>query len=145
MQFPAPEACSLPTKLKRAADSIAFCLREHGFQALYAGGWVRDLIMGRPGEDIDIATDASPKELLILFPKAIEVGAAFGVVRLIRDGFQFEIASFRRDDRYLDGRHPTSIALTSSPEEDAMRRDFTVNGLFYDPMTHTILDYVHGF
>ncbi len=144
MHLPAPEQFLSPSPQKQAADLIAIVLKNHGFQALYAGGWVRDLLMNRPGEDIDIATDAPPETLLALFPDAIHVGIAFGVIRLVRKGIQFEVATFRKDGNYLDGRHPANIHITLSSEEDALRRDFTINGLFYDPFTHIIYDYVHG-
>lgn len=132
------------TPLKKAAYSIATKLAHAGFLVLYAGGWVRDLIMGKEGDDIDIATDATPEEIIKLFPKAIPVGISFGVVRIIQDSFQFEVATFRTDGTYEDGRHPTSIHLVRNPLEDAQRRDFTVNGLFYNPLTQEIIDYVNG-
>ncbi len=144
MKILAPAQFQYPSASKRAADIIAKKLQKAGYQALYVGGWVRDLLMKRENDDIDIATDATPEQLLHLFPKAIQVGIAFGVIRLIVDNIEFEIASFRKDGLYIDGRHPKSIEQASSAEEDAMRRDFSINGLFYDPLTNTILDYVGG-
>ena len=141
---PPPHFLVKPSALYEAAHSIASILSNAGFQALYAGGWVRDLVMGKEGDDIDIATDASPQEILKLFPDAIPVGISFGVVRIIKNSFQFEVASFRSDGTYIDGRHPSSIEIGKDPVKDAERRDFTVNGLFYNPMTGEILDYVGG-
>ncbi len=144
MKFEAPSQFLENTAVKAAADTISKVLRQHGFQVLYAGGWVRDLLMGARGDDIDIATDATPEQILTLFPKAIEVGAAFGVLRVIVQGIQFEIATFRTESNYLDGRHPEIVSSTLSAEEDASRRDFTINGIFYDPFSNVLLDYVGG-
>jgi poly(A) polymerase len=93
--------------------------------------------------DIDIATDAPPDVILDLFPNSIIVGLAFGVVIVVVGGYQFEVATFRRDIEYLDGRKPSAIAM-STPQEDATRRDFTINGMFFDPLEETIYDYVGG-
>ena len=99
--------------------------------------------MGHPSDDIDIATDAPPQAVLDLFPQTILVGLAFGVVIVVLGGHQFEVSSFRRDLEYLNGRKPESIEL-SNPQEDALRRDFTINGMFYDPLEDKIYDYVQG-
>lgn len=128
----------------RQAGSIVKQLQEAGFTAFFAGGWVRDFIMGQPSQDIDIATSAHPEEVMKLFPRSIAVGAQFGVVRVLADGHEFEVATFRSDTQYIDGRRPVSVHLHSSPEEDAKRRDFTINGLFYDPIHQKIYDYVGG-
>jgi poly(A) polymerase len=128
----------------KMAESIVRQLQEAKFTAFFAGGWVRDFIMGRPSQDIDIATSAHPEEVMKLFPKSIAVGAQFGVVRVMADGHEFEVATFRSDTQYIDGRRPVSVHLHSSPEEDAKRRDFTINGLFYDPTHQKIYDYVGG-
>lgn len=114
-----------------------------GYKAYFAGGWVRDFLLGHPSEDIDIATDAPPEIILDLFPHTILVGLAFGVVIVIYDGHQFDVATFRRDIEYLDGRKPTQIEL-STAEGDASRRDFTINGMFYDPIDEVVHDFVHG-
>ncbi len=123
--------------------SIVKVFREAGHSAYYAGGWVRDFIMGRPSDDIDIATSASVSEIQALFPKNIPVGVAFGIVIVPLEGHNFEVATFRTDVSYEDGRRPTAIQ-TATAEEDASRRDFTVNGMFYDPIKDEILDYVGG-
>lgn len=129
--------------IKESAIEVIRTLTQAGHIAYFAGGWVRDYIMKHPSDDIDIATDASPEEIIALFPRTIQVGIAFGVVVVLMHGHQFEVASFRKDLGYTGGRRPDNIEL-SSPEEDAKRRDFTINGMFYDPLTDTIHDYVHG-
>src|ERR1035438_4616985 len=108
------------------ATAIALRLRDAGYQAFFAGGCVRDLLLGRDPKDYDVATDARPDDTLRMFPDAVQVGAAFGVV--VADGV--EVATFRRDGAYQDGRHPESVAYTSDPATDASRRDFTINGMF---------------
>ncbi|PJD97195.1 MAG: poly-A polymerase [Parachlamydia sp.] len=113
-----------------------------GYVAYFAGGWVRDYLMKHPSSDIDIATNASPEEILDLFPHTLLVGLAFGVVIVLIEGHQFEVSTFRQDFDYT-GRKPAKIEL-STPYEDAQRRDFTINGMFYDPLEDTIYDYVHG-
>jgi len=128
---------------KKSALDIVKVLYEAGHRAYFAGGWVRDFIMGRSSDDIDIATDASPEEIVDLFPKTIAVGASFGVVVVVIDDEQFEVATFRNDGRYIDGRRPEGFT-SASPEEDAWRRDFTINGMFYDPIVDEIYDFVGG-
>lgn len=126
------------------AQKIVSTLQERGYTAFFAGGSVRDFLLGHPSDDIDIATSAHPEEVMSLFPRSIAVGVQFGVVRVRLHGHEFEVATFRSEDQYVDGRRPSSISLHSSPEEDAKRRDFTINGMFYDPIHHTIYDYVGG-
>lgn len=125
------------------ATEIVKTLTDDGYVAYFAGGWVRDYLLGVVSDDIDIATNASPENILALFPQTILVGLSFGVVIVVHHGHQFEVATFRRDKEYVDGRKPTSIEF-STPEEDASRRDFTINGMFYDPLEDAIYDYVHG-
>jgi len=127
-----------------AAEEIVRRLTEAGHQAVYAGGCVRDAILKRPYPDVDIATSATPDQVQALFPKASDPqGKAFGVIRLKQGNHVFEIATFRVDGPYLDGRRPSSVTFTT-PEEDAKRRDFTVNGMFFDPIQNRILDFVGG-
>jgi len=126
-----------------AAGRIVETLHAAGFTAYFAGGCIRDLLLGRPVQDIDIATDAVPAEIQRLFPDHRAVGAQFGVILVKLEGIPFEVATFRADLAYRDGRHPDGIRF-SSPEEDARRRDFTVNGLFYDPRRRVLIDYVGG-
>lgn len=130
--------------VRQGAVEIVETLVKHGYIAYFAGGWVRDFLMGHPSSDIDIATDAAPEKILNLFPHTIKVGIAFGVVIVVKHGHQYEVSTFRKDLDYVNGRSPTGIQL-SSPEEDALRRDFTINGMFYDPLKDQIYDYVHGY
>jgi len=118
-------------------------LTEAGYTALFAGGCVRDMVRGVEPRDYDIATTATPEQVQRLFPRTIPVGAQFGVVLVQEGDHQFEVATFRTDEAYLDGRRPTAVQY-GTPEQDAQRRDFTINGLFYDPFTDKILDYVGG-
>ena len=118
-------------------------LRQAGFQALLAGGCVRDLALGRVPKDWDVATDAEPEEVAALFEHTVAVGAQFGVSVVMLDEGDYEVARFRRDGPYRDGRRPASIELADA-HADAQRRDFTINGLFYDPENGAILDYVDG-
>jgi poly(A) polymerase len=125
------------------ARAIARTLRAACHQALFAGGCVRDLLLGRVPKDFDIATSATPDEITKLFPRTIETGRAFGVMQVVQEGHPTEVATFRRDIGGTDGRRPDAIAF-STPEEDALRRDFTINGLFQDPETGEVIDYVSG-
>ena len=125
------------------ALELARILKEAGHEALFAGGCVRDGLLGRTPKDYDIATSARPEEVLKLFPGSNEVGAHFGVIIVARDGHQVEIATFRTDGSYGDGRRPDSVEF-STAEEDAKRRDFTINGLFEDPESGEIIDHVGG-
>ncbi|MBI4368566.1 MAG: CCA tRNA nucleotidyltransferase, partial [Candidatus Omnitrophica bacterium] len=128
---------------KNIALEILKKLNQKGFLSYFAGGCVRDLLMKKPPKDYDIATTARPQEVEQLFPKSIPVGKQFGVTIVVHRGWQFEVATFRREGAYLDGRHPEEVSFTD-PEEDAKRRDFTVNGLFYDPIRRRVIDYVEG-
>ena len=129
--------------MEAKARKIVLRLRQAGHTAYFAGGVVRDLLLGKAAGDIDIATDATPEEVMALFEKTVAVGAAFGVVVVVDEGDAFEVATFRRDKDYRDGRRPEAIER-GTPEEDALRRDFTVNGLFYDPVNDKVIDYVGG-
>ncbi len=123
--------------------SIVKKLVDAGYQAFFAGGWVRDLLRGEKSDEIDIATSAPPEVILSLFPKTVPVGIAFGVVIVVINNINFEVSTFRKDLKYIDGRHPESVEY-SHPEEDAKRRDFTINGMFYDPLKAEIIDFVEG-
>jgi poly(A) polymerase len=128
----------------QAATEIVRRLRQAGFQAYLVGGCVRDLLMGRAPQDYDVATDAVPDQVVQLFPESLTVGAQFGVVIVPRDAGNVEVATFRSDGRYTDGRHPASVRYAQTPQEDVRRRDFTINGLLYDPIKEEVLDYVGG-
>jgi poly(A) polymerase len=119
-------------------------LRASGHRAYLVGGCVRDLLLGRPPKDFDVATDAPPGRIMALFPNSGAVGAQFGVV-LVRDfPAQVEIATFRSDRKYADGRRPTAVHYETGPRADVLRRDFTINGLMLDPESGQVLDYVEG-
>lgn len=126
------------------ARETAAALRSAGHQAWLVGGCVRDLLLGVPPKDFDIATDARPERLLELFPNAGQVGAHFGVVLVRRDGACVEVATFRSDCDYRDGRRPGSVHFETSPRQDVLRRDFTINGLMLDPDTGELVDFVDG-
>ena len=129
---------------RELANSICDTLRQQGHEALLVGGCVRDLLLGREPADYDVATDATPDRVLQLFPDGITVGAQFGVILVIRDAVKVEVATFRSDLGYSDGRHPDSVAFARTPQEDVQRRDFTINGLLMRPETGEVLDYVGG-
>ena len=118
-------------------------LREAGFQALFAGGCVRDMLLGRRVADYDVASDATPPQVAGLFRRVLLVGAKFGVAMVIRRGRTVEVATFRSDVSYSDGRRPDAVRF-SSPRQDALRRDFTINGMFYDPVAEEVIDHVGG-
>lgn len=130
------------------ATDVVRRLREAGYVALFAGGCVRDLLLNRPAKDYDVATTATPDQVRQLFGqrRTLAVGASFGVIIVLgppRTGVQVEVATFRREGDYSDGRRPDHVEFCS-PEEDARRRDFTINGMFYDPVDSRVLDYVGG-
>jgi len=129
--------------LRDAARAVVERLRQHGHEALWAGGCVRDMLLGRDPADIDVATSATPEQIVSLFSRTRQVGAQFGVV-LVRQGrYWIETATFRSDLDYTDGRRPVGVVFTTA-EQDALRRDFTINGLFYDPIGERVIDYVAG-
>ena len=125
------------------ARKVIDTLHRAGFIAYYAGGWVRDFLLQHPSDDIDIATNAPPETIQALFEHTVPIGIAFGIVLVIIEGHQYEVATFRQDLDYLNGRRPERIEFTTA-KEDAKRRDFTINGMFYDPIRKEVLDYVEG-
>ena len=133
---------SNPTS-RTVAREVAGRLAAHGHRALFAGGCVRDRLLGLTPGDYDVATSATPEQVVGLFPRSVTVGARFGVVVVPREGADVEVATFRADGLYVDGRRPEGVTF-SDPPTDAARRDFTVNGLFEDPVTGEVLDYVGG-
>ncbi|MGB8115203.1 MAG: CCA tRNA nucleotidyltransferase [Candidatus Sulfotelmatobacter sp.] len=156
----------LPTMLRDFAISIIKTLRQHGFQAYLAGGCVRDLLLNREPADYDVATSATPNEVMEIFPESYAVGAQFGVVLIpqnssgpsvppvvnavsenhprSRQNATVEVAAFRSDHGYADGRHPDAVRFSQDPREDVIRRDFTINGMLLDPITNDVLDLVGG-
>lgn len=129
---------------RELANSICDRLIASGFQALFAGGCVRDLLLGREPADYDVATDATPDHVMALFPESVAVGAKFGVILIPHDADKVEVATFRSDVSYSDGRRPDAVIYAKSPEEDVHRRDFTINGLLMRHDTGEILDFVGG-
>ena len=125
------------------AKEIVARLQRAGFAAFWVGGCVRDFLLGREPQDFDIATDAKPEQVENLFRKTIPVGKKFGVIIVVEGGQQFQVATFRAEADYQDGRRPEKVEFANA-EADAVRRDFTVNGLFYDPLTEKIHDWVGG-
>jgi len=138
--------------LRDFATHIVANLRQNGFQAYLVGGCVRDLLLGREPKDYDVATDATPDQVMRLFPETYAVGAQFGVVLVPGPAVEagsgrvptIEVATFRSDIGYSDGRHPDEVRFSTSPQEDVARRDFTINGMLLDPISGEVLDYVGG-
>src|SRR5246500_5563594 len=147
---------------KQFADAIVRTLRERGFQAYLCGGCVRDLLLGREPADYDVTTDATPEQDMRIFPQTYAVGAQFGVVLVPmaenpsvssvvdlppigkRREQTVEVATFRSDMGYSDGRHPDEVRFSKDPQLDVQRRDFTINGLLLDPIKNEVLDFVGG-
>jgi poly(A) polymerase len=145
---------------KQHATEIVRRLRERGHQAYFAGGCVRDLLLSREPADYDVATDATPRQVMQIFPHTYAIGEQFGVVLVPENGVEqatdpvshpaeskpaaVEVATFRSDVGYSDGRHPDEVRFSTDPREDAQRRDFTINGMMMDPLTNQILDFVGG-
>src|SRR4029077_5780492 len=129
---------------RELAERICATLRGHAHQAYLVGGCVRDLELGREPADYDVCTDARPGLVQELFPRSLAVGAKFGVILVAEEGVQVEVATFRSDIGYSDGRHPDHVVYSLTPQEDVQRRDFTINGLLMDPATGEVLDFVGG-
>jgi poly(A) polymerase len=130
-------------KNRHQAEEIVRRLKQSGWEAYFVGGCVRDFILGNASSDYDIVTSAHPDQVIALFSNTLSVGAKFGVVAVIAHSHPYEVATFRSDDVYEDGRHPSHVRF-SSAKEDVLRRDFTINGLLMDPDTNEIIDYVNG-
>jgi len=128
---------------KELATQLVKRLRSHHFEAYFAGGSVRDMLLGQDPKDYDIATNAKPEDVKKVFEKTIPVGEKFGVMIVVLEDENFEVATFRTEGDYSDGRRPDTVTFASA-KEDALRRDFTINGLFYDPLSEKLIDYVGG-
>jgi len=126
-----------------AAIKVIRALRRNGFEALLAGGCVRDMLLARRANDYDVATDARPEQVAKLFRRTWKVGAKFGVVVVVIERHNVEVATFRTEGGYADGRHPEHVEFAGAAE-DASRRDFTINGMFFDPLKKEVIDYVGG-
>ena len=129
---------------RELANLICETLQRNGYQALLVGGCVRDLLLGREPADYDVTTDATPVEVAGMFPESVAVGARFGVILVPRDGWKVEVATFRSDLGYSDGRHPDRVVYSKNAQEDVQRRDFTINGLLMQHDSGEVLDYVGG-
>jgi poly(A) polymerase len=129
---------------RELAEKICRVLAEAGHEAYLVGGCVRDLVLGREPSDYDVTTDATPERVEALFPGSLTVGAKFGVVVVVEKGIQVEVATFRSDISYSDGRHPDRVVYSHSAADDVRRRDFTINGLLMDPRTGEVIDLVGG-
>ncbi len=129
--------------MKPSSIQIVSTLRKKGYQALWAGGCVRDILLGVTPKDFDIVTDATPDVVEGIFDKTVAIGKAFGIIVVHHQGHEFEIATFRKESDYQDGRRPSVVEFTDA-YEDAHRRDFTINGMFYDPSSDEIIDHVGG-
>src|SRR5262245_59517690 len=136
-----------PQLARQFAVDVARMLRESGHQSLWAGGCVRDQLLGQTPKDYDVATDATPDRIREIFGKrrTLPIGAAFGVITVLgpKGAGQLDVVTFRKDAEYSDGRHPDAVTF-SDAEHDAQRRDFTINGLFFDPLEQRVIDYVGG-
>jgi poly(A) polymerase len=132
-----------PVSAREKAVFLVQSLRQEGHEAYFAGGSVRDMLLGKPPQDYDVTTSARPEDIQRMFPGTIPVGAQFGVILVLIAGQPFEVASFRHDGPYRDGRHPSHVRY-GSLEEDVRRRDFTINGMVYDPLDDRVIDLVEG-
>lgn len=133
-----------PESNRRLAEQVCAVLHQAGHEAYFVGGCVRDLLLNRIPDDYDVATDATPGRVQALFPRTVAVGAQFGVILVVEDDAQVEVATFRSDVGYSDGRHPDRVEFSRHAEHDVLRRDFTINGLLLDPRTGQVLDFVMG-
>ena len=124
--------------------SVIRILRDHGHQAFLVGGGVRDLLLHKVPKDLDITTDATPDEIMALFEHSIPLGVSFGIVTVIVDSIPYEVATFREEREYADGRHPETVLYTKDPALDVIRRDFTINALLCDPLRGVIIDHTGG-
>jgi poly(A) polymerase len=126
------------------AKGIVGQLKRAGFKAFLVGGCVRDIAMGIPPQEYDIATSATPQDVMKIFPSTVPVGVSFGVVLVLEGNNKFEVASFRKEEKYTDGRHPDRVVYSANEKDDVMRRDFTINGMLYEPFEETIIDLIGG-
>jgi len=135
----------MPNALRAFATTIVQTLRQQGFHAYLVGGCVRDLLLGREPQDYDVATSATPEQVMNIWPETYAVGAQFGVVLVPSpEGDDVEVATFRSDIGYSDGRHPDEVRFSQNPQDDVARRDFTINGMLLDPVNNEVLDFVGG-
>lgn len=126
------------------AKELVSELRDSGHKAFCVGGCARDTLIGIEPKEYDITTSATPEEVSEIFPHTVPIGVSFGVILVITGKYQFEVATFRKDQSYTDGRHPDKVIYSSLEQEDVLRRDFTINGMLYDPISEEVIDYVGG-
>jgi len=128
----------------RTAKDIVGQLRDSGFKAFFVGGCVRDIVMKKQPKEYDINTSARPDDVMKIFPNTVPVGISFGVVLVLKGEYKFEVATFRKDENYTDGRHPDKVVYSNDESEDVVRRDFTINGMLYDPFDEEVIDHTYG-
>ena len=128
----------------KTAKSIVKILQNNGHKAFFVGGCVRDALLNLEPVEFDITTSATPKDIQIIFDKTVPVGESFGVILVLLKGYKFEVATFRKEENYFDGRHPSNVEYSTSEQDDVIRRDFTINGLLYNPISEELFDYVDG-
>ncbi len=133
-----------PSELLDFTREVVVELRKAGHKAFCVGGCARDTLLGIEPKEYDITTSATPQEVSEIFPHTVPIGVSFGVILVITGKYQFEVATFRRDQSYTDGRHPDKVIYSSEEQEDVRRRDFTINGMLYDPIEEEVIDYVDG-
>lgn len=133
-----------PSELLDFAREVVVELRNAGHKAFCVGGCARDTLLGIEPKEYDITTSATPEEVSEIFPHTVPIGVSFGVILVITEKYQFEVATFRKDQSYSDGRHPDEVIYSSQEQEDVVRRDFTINGMLYDPVSEEVIDYVGG-
>jgi len=133
-----------PSELLDFAREVVVELRKAGHKAFCVGGCARDTLLGIEPKEYDITTSATPEEVSEIFPHTVPIGVSFGVILVITGKYQFEVAAFRKDQSYSDGRHPDKVTYSSEEQEDVLRRDFTINGMLYDPVQEEVIDYVDG-
>jgi len=133
-----------PSELLDFAIEVIVELRNAGHKAFCVGGCARDTLLGIEPKEYDITTSATPEEVSEIFPHTVPIGVSFGVILVIAGKYQFEVATFRKDQSYSDGRHPDKVIYSSEEQEDVLRRDFTINGMLYDPLAEEVIDYVDG-
>ena len=126
------------------AKEVIIQLRNAGHKAYCVGGCARDTLLNITPKEYDITTSATPQEVSKIFPHTVPIGVSFGVILVIAGQYQFEVATFRKDQSYSDGRHPDSVTYSTEEQEDVLRRDFTINGMLYDPIKEEVIDYVNG-
>ncbi len=132
------------SELYRVAKQVVTTLNNKGYSAYCVGGCARDMVMGKSPWEYDITTSATPEQVTEIFSHTVPIGASFGVMLVLKDEFTFEVATFRKDESYSDGRHPDSVTYSGDVEEDVLRRDFTINGMLYDPIKEEVIDYTGG-